>query len=75
MMELSRPCVYRRGFSLGASWTKAAFDWRLFWLTMQECSAPALPIVGMISFLTGLIFALWALFNFASLGPASTSPI
>jgi phospholipid/cholesterol/gamma-HCH transport system permease protein len=35
---------------------KAAFDWRLFWLTMQECSAQALPIVGMISFLTGLIF-------------------
>jgi phospholipid/cholesterol/gamma-HCH transport system permease protein len=36
---------------------KAAFDWRLFWLTMQECSSQALPIVGMISFLTGLIFA------------------
>ncbi|HEY1477796.1 MAG TPA: ABC transporter permease [Chthoniobacterales bacterium] len=36
---------------------KAVFDWRLFWLTMQECSAQALPIVGMISFLTGLIFA------------------
>ena len=36
---------------------KAAFDWRMFWLTMQECSAQALPIVGMISFLTGLIFA------------------
>jgi phospholipid/cholesterol/gamma-HCH transport system permease protein len=36
---------------------KAAFDWRLFWLTMQECSAQALPIVGMINFLTGLIFA------------------
>jgi phospholipid/cholesterol/gamma-HCH transport system permease protein len=36
---------------------KAAFDWRLFWLTMQECSAQALPIVGLISFLTGLIFA------------------
>jgi phospholipid/cholesterol/gamma-HCH transport system permease protein len=36
---------------------KAAFDWRLFWLTTQECSAQALPIVGMISFLTGLIFA------------------
>ena len=35
----------------------AAFDWRLFWLTMQECSAQALPIVGLISFLTGLIFA------------------
>src|SRR6266436_1524342 len=35
---------------------KAAFDWRLFWLTMEECSAQALPIVGMISFLTGLIF-------------------
>jgi phospholipid/cholesterol/gamma-HCH transport system permease protein len=36
---------------------KAAFDWRLFWLTMQECSAQALPIVGLISFLTGIIFA------------------
>jgi len=36
---------------------QAAFDWRMFWLTMQECSAQALPIVGMISFLTGLIFA------------------
>jgi phospholipid/cholesterol/gamma-HCH transport system permease protein len=36
---------------------KAAFDWRMFWLTMQECSAQALPIVGMICFLTGLIFA------------------
>ena len=36
---------------------KAAFDWRLFWLTMEECSAQALPIVGLISFLTGLIFA------------------
>jgi phospholipid/cholesterol/gamma-HCH transport system permease protein len=36
---------------------KAAFDWRMFWLTMQECSAQALPIVGLISFLTGLIFA------------------
>src|ERR1700722_5984096 len=36
---------------------KAAFDWRMFWLTMQECSAQALPIVGMINFLTGLIFA------------------
>jgi phospholipid/cholesterol/gamma-HCH transport system permease protein len=36
---------------------KAAFDWRLFWLTTQECSAQALPIVGLISFLTGLIFA------------------
>lgn len=36
---------------------KAAFDWRLFWLTMQECSAQALPIVGLISFLTGLILA------------------
>jgi phospholipid/cholesterol/gamma-HCH transport system permease protein len=36
---------------------QAAFDWRMFWLTMQECSAQALPIVGMICFLTGLIFA------------------
>ena len=36
---------------------KAAFDWRLFWVTMEECSARALPIVGLISFLTGLILA------------------
>jgi phospholipid/cholesterol/gamma-HCH transport system permease protein len=36
---------------------KAAFDWRLFWLTMQECSAQALPIAGLISFLIGLILA------------------
>jgi phospholipid/cholesterol/gamma-HCH transport system permease protein len=36
---------------------RAAFDWRTFWLTMEECSVQALPIVGMISFLTGLIFA------------------
>lgn len=36
---------------------KAAFDWRLFWLTMEESSAKALPIVGLISFLTGLILA------------------
>jgi phospholipid/cholesterol/gamma-HCH transport system permease protein len=34
---------------------KAAFDWRLFWLTIQECSAQALPIAGLISFLVGLI--------------------
>jgi phospholipid/cholesterol/gamma-HCH transport system permease protein len=32
-------------------------DWGLYWLTMQECSAEALPIVGLISFLTGLILA------------------
>ncbi|MBV9391505.1 MAG: ABC transporter permease, partial [Verrucomicrobia bacterium] len=36
---------------------KATFDWRLFWLTMEESSARALPIVGLISFLTGLILA------------------
>jgi phospholipid/cholesterol/gamma-HCH transport system permease protein len=36
---------------------KAAVDWRLFWLTMQECSAQALPIVGLISYLIGLILA------------------
>ena len=36
---------------------KGKVDWRLFWLTMQECSAQALPIVGLISFLTGLILA------------------
>jgi phospholipid/cholesterol/gamma-HCH transport system permease protein len=34
---------------------KAAFDWRLFWLTIEECSAQALPIAGLISFLVGLI--------------------
>ena len=32
-------------------------DWRLFWLTLQESGAQALPIVGLISFLTGLILA------------------
>jgi phospholipid/cholesterol/gamma-HCH transport system permease protein len=32
-------------------------DWRLFWLTMQESGAQALPIVSLISFLTGLILA------------------
>jgi phospholipid/cholesterol/gamma-HCH transport system permease protein len=36
---------------------QAAFDRRLFWLTMQECSIQALPIVSLISFLTGLILA------------------
>jgi phospholipid/cholesterol/gamma-HCH transport system permease protein len=36
---------------------RAVFDQRLFWLTMQECSAQALPIVSLISFLTGLILA------------------
>ena len=36
---------------------KGKVDWRLFWLTLQECSAQALPIVGLISFLTGLILA------------------
>jgi phospholipid/cholesterol/gamma-HCH transport system permease protein len=45
-------------FSLGRMLRgKAAFDWRLFWVTMEECSARALPIVGLISFLTGLILA------------------
>jgi phospholipid/cholesterol/gamma-HCH transport system permease protein len=32
-------------------------DWRLFWLTLQESGAQALPIAGLISFLTGLILA------------------
>jgi phospholipid/cholesterol/gamma-HCH transport system permease protein len=36
---------------------KGKVDWRLYWLTLQECSAEALPIVGLISFLTGLILA------------------
>jgi phospholipid/cholesterol/gamma-HCH transport system permease protein len=36
---------------------KGKVDWRLFWLTMQESGAQALPIVGLISFLTGLILA------------------
>jgi phospholipid/cholesterol/gamma-HCH transport system permease protein len=36
---------------------KGKVDWRLFWLTMQESGAEALPIVGLISFLTGLILA------------------
>jgi phospholipid/cholesterol/gamma-HCH transport system permease protein len=36
---------------------KGKVDWRLFWLTVQESGAQALPIVGLISFLTGLILA------------------
>jgi phospholipid/cholesterol/gamma-HCH transport system permease protein len=36
---------------------KGKVDWRLFWLTMEESGAQALPIVGLISFLTGLILA------------------
>jgi phospholipid/cholesterol/gamma-HCH transport system permease protein len=36
---------------------EGSFNWRDFWLTMQETSADALPIVGLISFLTGLILA------------------
>jgi phospholipid/cholesterol/gamma-HCH transport system permease protein len=33
------------------------FNWRDFWTTMEETSVGALPIVGLISFLTGLILA------------------
>jgi phospholipid/cholesterol/gamma-HCH transport system permease protein len=36
---------------------KGKVDWRLFWLTMEEAGPQALPIVGLISFLTGLILA------------------
>ena len=36
---------------------KGKVDWRLFWLTLQESGAQALPIVGLICFLTGLILA------------------
>jgi len=36
---------------------KGKVDWRLFWLTLEESGAHALPIVGLISFLTGLILA------------------
>jgi phospholipid/cholesterol/gamma-HCH transport system permease protein len=36
---------------------KGKVDWRLFWLSVQECGSQALPIVGLISFLTGLILA------------------
>jgi phospholipid/cholesterol/gamma-HCH transport system permease protein len=36
---------------------QGAFNWRDFWTTMQETSLGALPIVGLISFLTGLILA------------------
>jgi phospholipid/cholesterol/gamma-HCH transport system permease protein len=36
---------------------KGKVDWRLFWLSMQETGAQALAIVGLISFLTGLILA------------------
>jgi phospholipid/cholesterol/gamma-HCH transport system permease protein len=36
---------------------QGSFNWRDFWTTMQETSIGALPIVGLISFLTGLILA------------------
>jgi phospholipid/cholesterol/gamma-HCH transport system permease protein len=36
---------------------QGVFNWRDFWTTMQETSLGALPIVGLISFLTGLILA------------------
>ncbi len=36
---------------------KGAFNWRDFWITLHETSVGALPIVGLISFLTGLILA------------------
>ena len=44
--------------SLGRIFTgKGKVDWRLFWLTMEESGSQALPIVSLISFLTGLILA------------------
>ena len=44
--------------SLGRIFTgKGKVDWQLFWLTVQESGSQALPIVGLISFLTGLILA------------------
>lgn len=36
---------------------RGAFNWRDFWMTLHETSVGALPIVGLISFLTGLILA------------------
>lgn len=36
---------------------KGAFNWRDFGITLYETSVGALPIVGLISFLTGLILA------------------
>jgi phospholipid/cholesterol/gamma-HCH transport system permease protein len=36
---------------------QGSFNWRDFWLTMEQTSTGALPIVGLISFLTGLILA------------------
>jgi len=36
---------------------KGKVDWRLFWLSLQETGPQALAIVGLISFLTGLILA------------------
>jgi phospholipid/cholesterol/gamma-HCH transport system permease protein len=36
---------------------RSSFHWRDFFITMQETSVGALPIVGLISFLTGLILA------------------
>ena len=36
---------------------RGVFNWRDFWITLQETSVGALPIAGLISFLTGLILA------------------
>jgi phospholipid/cholesterol/gamma-HCH transport system permease protein len=52
--EFTGECVLSFRRILGR---RGKVDWRLYWLTMQECSAAALPIVGLISFLTGLILA------------------
>jgi phospholipid/cholesterol/gamma-HCH transport system permease protein len=37
--------------------SRRQFNWRDFWTTMEQTSVGALPIVGLISFLTGLILA------------------
>jgi phospholipid/cholesterol/gamma-HCH transport system permease protein len=53
-LEFTGECIISFRRILGR---KGKVDWRLYWLTLQECSAEALPIVGLISFLTGLILA------------------
>ncbi len=40
--------------TLRAPWS---FRWRTFWILLGDCGFRALPIVGMIAFLTGLILA------------------
>lgn len=47
---------------------KARFRWSDAFLTMQECGAEALPIVGLISLLTGLILGFVGSINLEAFG-------